>query len=222
MKSESGTRRAKGLLLAERLAWALGVVCLAGYAAVRIHGAAGARRELRRFEELRAAPLAVRLAAGAPDQKLWSPDRVRAWQDGLRGAPAAPLAVLRIPKIGLEAPVLEGTDEGTLNRGVGHIDGTAFPGTPGNLGIAGHRDGFFRGLKDVARGDALELETLWGRVTYVVEKTWIVDPEEVSVLDPTSAPSLTLVTCYPFYFVGSAPKRYIVRAVHSFPETGRP
>ena len=87
------------------------------------------------------------------------------------------------------------------------------PGTSGNSGIAGHRDGFFRPLGDIAPGDAIELETLHESQVYRVERTWIVDPEDVSVLDPTTDRSLTLVTCYPFYFVGPAPQRFIVRAV---------
>ena len=121
--------------------------------------------------------------------------------------------MLRIPKIRLEVPVLPGTDDRTLDRAVGHIEGTAKPGTDGNLGIAGHRDGFFRGLKDVAPGDAMELDTFQGKDTYRVERTWVVNPEDVSVLDPTSTRTLTLVTCFPFYYVGSAPRRFIVRAV---------
>ena len=121
--------------------------------------------------------------------------------------------MLRIPKIRLEVPVLPGTDDRTLDRGVGHIEDTAPPGTAGNSGIAGHRDGFFRGLKDIAAGDVIELDTLQGKQVYRIERTWVVEPEDVSVLDPTPAPALTLVTCYPFYFVGSAPQRFIVRAV---------
>jgi sortase A len=121
--------------------------------------------------------------------------------------------VLRIPKIRLEVPVLPGTDDRTLDRAVGYIEGTALPGTDGNLGIAGHRDGFFRGLKDIATGDVIELDTIQGTDVYRVERTWVVNPEDVSVLDPTSARALTLVTCYPFYFIGSAPQRFIVRAV---------
>ncbi len=109
--------------------------------------------------------------------------------------------------------MLPGTDDRTLDRGVGHIEDTAQPGTDGNLGIAGHRDGFFRGLKDITPGDLMELDTLQGTDVYRVERTWVVSPEEVSVLDPTSTPAITLVTCYPFYFVGSAPDRFIVRAV---------
>ncbi len=121
--------------------------------------------------------------------------------------------MLRIPKIRLEVAVLPGTDDRTLDRGVGHIEDTAPPGTDGNSGLAGHRDGFFRGLKDIAPGDAIVLETLDATETYLVERTWIVNPDDVSVLDPTPTRSLTLVTCYPFYFVGSAPQRFIVRAV---------
>jgi sortase A len=82
----------------------------------------------------------------------------------------------------------------------------------GNSGIAGHRDGFFRGLKNIAVGDVIELKTPRAKEIYRVERIWIVEPEDISVLDPTTTPSLTLVTCYPFYFVGPAPKRYIVRA----------
>lgn len=123
-----------------------------------------------------------------------------------------PLAVLRIPKIRLEVPVCEGTDSLTLNHAVGRIAGTARLGEPGNIGIAGHRDGFFRGLKDVTVGDTVELRSLTGTVAYKVDQVSIVAPEDVSVLSPKAGPSLTLVTCYPFYFVGSAPQRYIVSA----------
>jgi sortase A len=163
----------------------------------------------------------------SPDQSLWSPERQRAWRETAvdESAAPAPLAVLRIPSIALEVAVLEGTSEWTLNRAVGHIEDTALPGTEGNTGIAGHRDGFFRGLKDIRPGDVLEIETLTSVDTYRIEGTWIVDPEDVSVLDPTDSPSITLVTCYPFYFVGSAPQRFIVRAVrtqatprHNMPE----
>src|SRR5207344_2603970 len=118
-----------------------------------------------------------------------------------------------IPKIRLEVAVLPGTDDHTLDRGAGHIEDTPQPGAAGNSGIAGHRDGFFRGLQDIAAGDAIELDTLEGTHVYRVERTWVVEPEDVSVLDPTPTRALTLVTCYPFYFVGPAPKRFIVRAM---------
>ena len=157
----------------------------------------------------------------APDLSLWDPERITAWRRALSEPAPPPLAVLRIPKIRLEVPVLRGTDDFTLNRAVGHIDDTALPGTDGNSGIAGHRDGFFRGLKDIGPEDAIELETLRGKEVYRVERIWVVDPEDVSVLDPTPARSLTLVTCYPFYHVGPAPQRYIVRAVRATPTRRR-
>jgi sortase A len=120
--------------------------------------------------------------------------------------------VLRIPRIGLQVPVLPGSDDLTLNRAVGIIPGTAMPGEAGNVAIAGHRDGFFRGLKDLETGDAIELETLAGKQEYRVASIRIVDDTELSVLAPTTEPVLTLVTCYPFYFIGNAPQRYIIRA----------
>jgi sortase A len=188
---------------------AAGLVGLAIWVLFNVGNATLTRHDLDRFVALQ-----VEAAHPAtPDQSLWSPARVSAWLK-LSSQPAPPpLAVLRIPKIRLEVPVLPGTDDTILDRAVGHIEDTARPGTDGNLGIAGHRDGFFRGLKDIVRGDAIELETLNGKEAYRVERTWVVDPEDVSVLDPTSTPVLTLVTCYPFYFVGSAPRRFIVRAV---------
>lgn len=199
-------------LLLERALWSLGLVCLATWAGLRVAAVAGARHEIERFGILRAADA---LQVVEPDQTLWSPERIAAWRDALAEPAPPPLAVLRIPSIGLEVPVLEGTDHVTLDRGVGHIESTTPPGTDGNSGIAGHRDGFFRGLKDIGPGDVIELETLRGREAYRVDRMWIVDPTDVSVLDPTPTPSLTLVTCYPFYFVGSAPRRYIVRAVRA-------
>jgi sortase A len=198
------------LRLAERTAWGIGIGCLGTWSALYVHGQTGARYELERFAVLQAAALQQ---TTAPDLRLWDPGRIGAWQRTLKEPAPPPLAVLRIRKIRLEVPVLRGTDEFTLNRAVGHIDDTALPGSDGNSGIAGHRDGFFRGLKDVGLGDAIELETLHGKEVYSVERTWVVDPEDVSVLDPTPTRSLTLVTCYPFYHIGPAPQRFIVRAV---------
>ena len=124
-----------------------------------------------------------------------------------------PLGVLDIPSLRLEVPILDGTDDLTLDRAVGHIKGTAYPGELGNIGIAGHRDGFFRGLKDIHVGDSITLRSRSDSSQYLVDEIRIVSPNNVSVLEPRVRPSLTLVTCYPFYFVGSAPSRYIVHAV---------
>jgi sortase A len=197
------------MLFAELTSCALGFTGLVWWGAFHFATTSSARREVARFEARRS--FAPQLAT--PDQSLWSKVRVVAWRKARNEPLPSPLAVLRILKIGLEVPVLPGTDDETLDRGAGHIDDTAQPGTDGNSGIAGHRDGFFRGLKDVAAGDTIELETLAGSERYRIVRTWVVNPDDVSVLDPTPARSLTLVTCYPFYFVGSAPLRFIVRAV---------
>ena len=197
-------------LWAERVAWSAGIVALSVSIAANVSGFLAARHALEVFATGQAAG-----AVGMPDHRLWSAERIQAWEDTLKRDSPAPLAVLRIPKIALEVPVLDGTDEWTLNRAVGRIEDTAMPGTTGNAGIAGHRDGFFRGLKDIRAGDRIEIETRAGIEQYEVERTWIVDPVDVSVLDPTPSPSITLVTCYPFYFVGPAPQRFIVRAVRT-------
>jgi sortase A len=125
----------------------------------------------------------------------------------------ATIAVLRIPRIAMEVPVSDGTTERVLLAGAGLVEGTASPGSVGNIGIAAHRDTFFRGLKDVVVGDLIELETLAGTDTYRVSTLSVVAPSDVYVLAATAEPALTLVTCYPFYFVGNAPQRFIVRAV---------
>jgi sortase A len=146
------------------------------------------------------------------DFSLWAPKRIQAYKESLLLKKDIPLAVLHIDKLTLNVLVFEGTDDLTLNRGVGRITGTALPGESGNIGIAGHRDGFFRGLKDIAVGDAVELTTPKQKATYTVDQIEIVTPADVHVLQPRGAPSLTMVTCYPFYFVGDAPKRFIVHA----------
>jgi sortase A len=201
--------RRRLLLLVEKTTWVFGLAALLGWGAFHIGAATSTRHDLERFAALRS----IVPQAGTPDQSLWSPVRVSAWRKALSDPAPVPLAVLRIPKIRLEVPVLPGTDDRTLDRAVGHIEGTAQPGTDGNSGIAGHRDGFFRGLKDITPGDVIELETLQRKESYRVERTWIVNPEDVWVLDPTSTRAVTLVTCYPFHYIGSAPHRFIVRAV---------
>jgi len=143
---------------------------------------------------------------------VWAVDRVRAYKTSLLERIDAPIAVLRIPKIHLEVPVFNGTGHLTLNRGVGRVKGTSQVGAGGNLGIAGHRDGFFRRLKDVTPGDVIELAHPGKTEFYVIDWIQITKPDDVSVLKPTPAPALTLVTCFPFHVVGSAPQRYVVRA----------
>lgn len=129
-------------------------------------------------------------------------------------APAAGtvIARLELPRLHLSAPVLEGSDDATLSRGAGHIEDTPLPGEPGNVGIAGHRDTVFRALRNAKVGDELALRTGDRLLRYRVARTLIVKPEDVYVLDPTTTPTLTLVTCYPFQFIGHAPKRFIIQA----------
>lgn len=120
---------------------------------------------------------------------------------------------IKVPRVGVSALVLHGVGSRTLRRGVGHIPGTALPDGEGNIGLAGHRDSFFRGLKDIRKNDTIELTTLEGTFEYEVEWTKIVRPKDTHVLEEeVDGAALTLVTCYPFYYVGSAPKRFIVRA----------
>lgn len=119
---------------------------------------------------------------------------------------------IEIPRLELSVVVAEGVDKTTLRRAAGHIPGTGLPGQPGNVGIAGHRDTFFRPLRNIRRHDIITLTTLRGEYRYRVVSTRVVSPDTVSVLDPGGEEILTLVTCHPFYFVGSAPNRFIVRA----------
>ena len=122
------------------------------------------------------------------------------------------VARVEAPWVNLSATVLEGTDDATLRKAAGHIEETAFPGEPGNVGIAGHRDTTFRAVRNLHPGDPLVVATRDYVYRYRVSKTLIVNPEDVYVLDPTVRPTVTLVTCYPFDFIGHAPRRFIVHA----------
>ena len=200
----------------ERVFLAIGLALLALWGVARLHGSLASRAALDRFKAVPAASsepaIAPQPSASGLAFAQWSPQRIAAYKDSLAVKTDLPLAVLRIPKISLEVPVFNDTDDLTLNRGVGRILGTARIGQRGNIGIAGHRDGFFRGLKDVAPNDAIELVRPEHTDQYVITGIQIVNPDDVHVLDATPEPTLTLVTCYPFYFVGSAPQRYVVTA----------
>ena len=125
---------------------------------------------------------------------------------------------IEIPRLGISAVIRAGTDARTLRLAVGYIPGTALPGDTGNIGLAAHRDTFFRKLRDVNPDDEIRIVTKDGVFHYHVQRTSIVMPEDVWVLDPTNYPALTLVTCYPFNYIGSAPQRFIVRAALAAPE----
>jgi sortase A len=203
---------------AERILLALGLLLLAFWGVVQFDQSVRSRAAIERFEaaasaasEAKVVPVVYRPVFRTHFQ-LWSNYRIVAYKASLTEKKDSPIGILRIPKIELEVPVFDGTDELTLNRGVGRITGTARVGQIGNLGIAGHRDGFFRGLKDIALRDVIELELLDRTKEYVVQRIRVVAPEDVNVLDPTPTATLTLVTCFPFYYIGSAPRRYVVTA----------
>jgi sortase A len=125
------------------------------------------------------------------------------------------LGRMDIPRLGMSVAVLQGTSSRILRLGIGHIAGTPLPGETGNIGIAGHRDTFFRGLKDIRKNDEIQLQTTSGLSRYQVDWMRVVANDDQNVLAPSTESALTLVTCYPFYFVGPAPKRFVVRA-HKF------
>jgi sortase A len=131
---------------------------------------------------------------------------------------AVPIAIggvigeIEVPRLGLKAMVVQGDSDKLLRRAVGHLPETALPGEPGNIALAGHRDGLFRPLRNVRPGDTITLRTSNSEFHYQVEWTAVVPPNAVRMIQPTSEPALTLVTCYPFYFVGAAPDRFVVRA----------
>ena len=156
--------------------------------------------------------LQIDMQSYAPDQTDWA-EKAIANYEKKKNKGGLPLAMLKIERLNLEAPVYLGTDRVTLDRGLGMIESTAHLGEVGNIGISGHRDGFFRPLKDIRLGDAIEILTPTGVQEFEVSDITIVDALEVSVLDPTDTTVLTLVTCHPFYYQGYAPDRYIVRAI---------
>jgi sortase A len=146
------------------------------------------------------------------ERALKETNLARAESPAIAVSEGSPLGRIEISAVGLTVMVLEGTDEGTLRRAVGHIRGTPLPGQQGNVALAGHRDTFFRGLRKIRVNDEITLTTLSGSYRYRVDSTKVVKPEETEVLEDDGDDILTLVTCYPFNFVGSAPSRFIVRA----------
>jgi len=151
-----------------------------------------------------------------PDQSLWAAGRVRDYQAAQK-SPMQAVAVLTIPSLKLEVPVFDTDDELSLNRGAGLVAGMGTPDSGGNVGIAGHRDGFFRALKDIKVGDVIEIRTRLNLHRYRVTTIDIVDKDDKRLLADTELPAVTLVTCYPFYFVGNAPQRYLVAATYVWP-----
>ena len=178
-------------------------------------GSSRERTEAPRVAEIHSSPAAQRTEAStSPAASSVATRRSLPGDDGWSGSAVtgSALARLAVRRLGLGVMVAPGVDSRSLRRAAGHIPGTAPPGGEGNVGIAGHRDTFFRPLRGIVVGDEIELTTAAGIARYEVEWTRVVSPEQVDVLAPTPYPALTLVTCYPFTWVGHAPERFIVRA----------
>lgn len=139
-------------------------------------------------------------------------NRIHSENPAVRVGAGSVLGRIEIKSIGLAAMIMEGIDGKTLRLAVGHIPGTPIPGQWGNVGLAAHRDTFFRGLRNIHKDDEIIVTTLEGPSHYLVDSTQVVGPDDMAVLAATTDNFLTLVSCYPFYFVGPAPKRFIVRA----------
>jgi sortase A len=226
-------KKKPALLWAERILLVVAVLCLGSWAYAWIDSAYYQYRENQILDEsLSQAP-----ETAPPSQSQTSASETDSLGSFQPRQPAPPPQELRkpltegelvgrieIPRLGISTIVLEGVGTKTLRRGVGHIPETAPPGGAGNVGLAAHRDSFFRGLKDIRKNDMIRLKTLNGTYQYRVEWTEIVTPEDTQVLTDVGVPELTLVTCYPFYYVGSAPKRFIVHAqqVEAGAETAAP
>jgi len=195
--------------------WVENALLVSGLGLLAVFGIAKIDRSIGSYDALKSfSARSFVEASSLPTRELAGPIEapLSTYQRSAYGESSVPLAVLRIPRIRLIVPVLDGTDARTLNHAAGHISGTARPGEVGNVGVAAHRDSFFRGLKDIEKGDVLQLETAKGTDVYIVDQIRVVAPSDVSVLRPRPESSLTLVTCYPFHFIGSAPKRFIVTA----------
>jgi sortase A len=160
------------------------------------------------LEELRL----QRAAGHALEEQILHGRNARGSRDMVLPRPGTIIGRIDIPRIHVSALVLEGSDSRILRIGAGHVQGTALPGTIGNIGIAAHRDTFFRPLREIRHDDMISLITPHGVYRYQVVSTDIVEPNDIQVLNRTRDPELTLVTCYPFYYIGSAPKRFIVHA----------
>jgi sortase A len=216
VKSGNRFTIADSLVKTDRLLLMLGIGLLSIYFGAHLHSWLFSHLALWRFEEVVAAaqrpPAQPGPSTNDVDVSRWAKGRLKAYESSLANKLPDPIAILTIPRLHLRVPIFDGTDEVTLNRGIGRIAGTAMPGKDGNLAIAGHRDGFFRGLKDIAIGDQVEIASPVESETYIVDSTEIVTPSDVRVLEAGGVNTVTLITCYPFYFVGDAPKRFIVKA----------
>ncbi len=205
------------------ISYAVGGALCTAYAIALTAGELGRRSDMAQFA-LAQAPASesvvddpLTLADASPEQSLWSQQRVREFF-ATRNLPISePLAVLHVPSLHLTAPIYPTTSELHLNRGVGTIAGMAAPDNGGNLGVAGHRDGYFRALKDISTDSVIEVRTRTRVHRYRVVSIHVVEASDRRLLADTDDPTITLVTCYPFYYLGNAPQRFIVRGAYLWP-----
>ena len=189
--------RSSVLRFAQRLFLGVGFVMLVYVAGTAAYAGIYQRYQSWTFEEEVAAPKVIK--AGIVDEAV-----------DLREGDL--VGKLEVPRMGISVMVLQGTEEDTLIVGAGHVPGTPLPGAEGNVAIAAHRDTFFRKLEGILPGDSIQVATVRQIYKYVVDSTEIVDPEDTQVMESRARSELTLITCYPFYFIGAAPKRFIVHA----------
>jgi sortase A len=201
-----------GLRFCEKALIGLGLVLVAIYGSFRAHAWFFQAYDSWSFDQAARQAQSRAEEPVAENYEGWASARILAHQKSLARSPRTIVGRLLIPALDMNVMVLEGTDRWTLNRAAGHVEGTALPGKTGNVVISAHRDGFFRTLGRIRQGDEISLVTLEKTYTYQVERTQIVNPNETHVMDPSVNPILTLVTCYPFYFVGDAPQRFVVQA----------
>ena len=195
----------------ERALLTVAIVCLGYYGYVSAETALYQAYEERELDRILAGVNAPE-TAGVDAPETAPPVEIRPPTERVRPARGSTIGRIEIPRLGVSAVVRAGSDARTLRLAVGHIPGTSVPGESGNVGLAAHRDTFFRRLRDIRPDDEIVVTTPDGTFRYTVETTKVVKPTDVWVLDPTEQPALTLVTCYPFTYVGSAPQRFVVRA----------
>jgi sortase A len=217
-------RRQRAFRWLELVFWCLAALALGAYAYVYLDRSVyQSYREWAFDRELegKAAPVMgfVLHSIGAGEEKQPAPPADRFEEFARKAEPTRPqlepdalIGRIEVPRLGIRAIIVQGTTNRALRRAVGHIEGTALPGESGNVGIAGHRDTFFRGLRQIRKDDVVLVRTLDATYSYSVDSIQVVDPEDTWVLKASGSPGLTLVTCYPFDYIGSAPRRYVVHA----------
>lgn len=227
--SHTNTKRSSSMkitAIAEKSLWLLGLYFLASFGIDRLMQNSLASESIRNFEDTTSRSSYIKKTHTSDTNSLltdertqqiktdlWSKDRIIDYKKLEGDLTYSAIGVLNIKPLALTVPIFTGTDEAVLDRGAGWVTQTTALHGKGNIGIAAHRDSFFRPLKDIKIGHVIHLKTYSGERKFKVASTSIVSPDQIEVLNATQESQLTLITCYPFYFVGKAPKRFIVTAI---------